>query len=332
MTRLLLIQIVVFSICCICCSCKSKYQFAKVCDYAIYNDSIYILILREEGINKASRNEHSAAYEPTRRVFGVVHSSIKNGVATKLHLDSKTVITSGQLLNTDSFFLCSTNLCATRLDAASIFVFDVLNKNYTKTLKSDHIHAGVGKKYLIGCGKTPWIFDTNSRQTLYANEGAKLLNKLCNQSISRHNQRFAVSDDFKLLALQDRSNGLNGVEVVPIFSPDSVKRVNFEDATMTLCNVTGMKDNFSIMMTAIGPGHRQYVLFFDLNGKELHRLQLEGQPVSDANGKLVIAVAVADTVQIQNNYIAMKLWHLDDKTESNLILNISDIMKIISGN
>jgi hypothetical protein len=304
--------------------CQGRYRFSRVSDYVLFDGQLYVLVVREEGIDRAPRFAHSAAFRPTRRVLCIARSSIDETNQSFLHVVARREITDSHFLHANSFVLCSTNVCAVKQEGATELVLMNESAATPRRLFANRTAFTSNRKYLVGCGKSNWVFETKS----LVSKSAERLNRLCDLWPDAPHTRVAVSDDLHTAVIQTAFADPPTMAILNLDERREATHVVLPDIAYQLQGVYGSGEETRILFMTRLPADGPSAFILDSGGNETARGELPGIPVADAQCTTVLAVPFGQAMTLnQNERLVVNVWMPDQNRTFFLSLDTSSIWK-----
>ena len=270
-----------------CCGCllsfltgcqKGPFNYASILDYAIFNDEVYFLFERVEGIDRGSRLNHGFTAKATRRVFGVAKCSLIEGREHALELVSIREFSEERFLDAGTPLLCSTNSVLLMPKGGETYEVVFLGNHEvgetSKPIAADNIIFNAGRRLLLGCGKSALVKDAKSLADVSGARASELMAIVCSHDWTQNS--FAASDDMRTLVIHDSIEGPRGMTVVQLSDIARTTHVALPGGIIALQSVHGIGSDIRIVFTSFSSDGHDIVTIYDQAGKELRRRDLGG--------------------------------------------------------
>jgi hypothetical protein len=129
---------------------KGPYEVTSISDFAVFDENLYILIEREIGVNTASVLSHSNGMKAKHRLLAIVRCDLTSSNHHNVTLVANRDITTGQLLRSHGFQLCSTNsvLVRTGRDSFLMSALDDKQSSYSgMVLAAEDVYFTEGREW-----------------------------------------------------------------------------------------------------------------------------------------------------------------------------------------
>lgn len=197
--------------------CKERYEIIKISDHALFNGSLYMLAVKEEGINLESRLSHSSALKCSKRTVALLRYTPSSKLSFTNYLVGKVQFVEEQAATYDSFRIVNTNAIVLQDGAGNrrILLFantNVMNK--AMPISSKRVVFTSNRNWLLGCSSNLWAMNAHSLEIDTNLNLNGIVNIACDFVDLSGLNKIAISDDLKFLALQDYVSKSDQVSVV----------------------------------------------------------------------------------------------------------------------
>lgn len=272
---------------------KGPYEVTSISDFAVFDEHLYVLIEREIGVNTASVLSHSNGMKAKHRLLAIVRCDLTSSNLRTVTLVAKRDITTGQLLRSHGFQLCSTNSVVVRTgrDSFLMSALDDKQSSYSgMVLAAEDVYFTEGRELLFGCGSENWVLDTDTATMLSDPEVLRLGKTLCDASSKQDWGFAAVSTNAWTVVTHDMHAEPREICVMRRDEPGIVRRIQIPPGWVRLASVHGHDAETKVLLSGITDGLQDYALIKDLDGKELARANLIDEPRADISCRTIVSI------------------------------------------
>lgn len=272
---------------------KGPYEVTSLADFAVFDGQLYLLIERELGTDTSSALSDGLAMQAKHRILAIARCSLTNQSSHAFKLVAKRSFSSGPLLRRNTLKLCSTSSIVAQTGSWSFQVFNLGldQSDHPSAMESTQkIYFTEGRRLLFGCGVENWVMDTRSATMLKDPAVLKLGKTLCDESSKPSWGFAAVSTNAWAVATQDMRAKPPEILVAETDGPGKALRVGLPSGWIQLVGIHGRGHELKILLSGIDDSDRGYTLIKDMNGKEMARATLVGEPMADSDYNMIVSI------------------------------------------
>jgi hypothetical protein len=307
---------------------KGPYGFVTVLDHSVFDGQVYVLLLLEEGVNKAYRYApHGDVFEVKRQLVAIARCSLSEKGIPSLELVSHREYRNGAMLKNYELYLAATNawLASSAGLIEVVFSKSPQDAEHSQRLDAERTFFSAGRRLLIGCGKEPLVLDTRTFAGATNVDQVESLRPICGSMTSGNS--VAASDDLSLVAIQDALASEPGLIVM---THGRTNQIRLPDATFRLQSVHGREGIGNVIFTSLDTNGRNVAVVLDLSGKELGRSDLVGEPASNPSGTIVVSISpMSATRSNRGEQMSVKVWLPKEHRDYVLSLNTTAILSTL---